>query len=299
MNANKPMLFLTGQNGMLGQFLTHFLSDHYQVIGLKRGGDSPNNPRWDYQNQLKQWGIQAPHAVIHLAGAGIADRRWNDRYKQVIIDSRTLGTQWLADEILLQKTRPEVFLCASAIGYYGHRPGELLNEQSSMGQNFVAQVANQWEKASQRLLEHGVRVAKLRFGMILSPTGGALKDLLLPFKLGLGGRLGSGQQMYSWIAIDDAARAIQFILQHPTLNGAFNLTAPEAVSNQAFSQILAKSLRRPAFMHMPAFLVRLLFGEVADELLLADAQVVPERLNQAGFDFTYPKLSAALTHLLS
>jgi len=294
----KPILFLTGQNGMLGQFLTHFLSDHYQVEGLVRDGQSPNNPRWNYQAKLKELGIKAPHAVIHLAGAGIADKRWSERHKQTISDSRTAGTQWLVDEILMHETHPAAFLCASAIGYYGHRPGEQLTEKSVMGNNFVAQVAAHWEHACHRLEKSAVRVANLRFGMILSPTGGALKDMRLPFKLGLGGRLGHGRQMYSWIAIDDAARAIQFILQDETLSGPINLTAPHAVSNTKFAQTLAQSLHRPAFMHMPATLVRLIFGEVADELLLADAHVLPERLTQAGFEFEFPELTAAWSHLL-
>ncbi|WP_223787685.1 TIGR01777 family oxidoreductase [Marinicella meishanensis] len=299
MNANKPILFLTGQNGMLGQYLTEFLSDQYQVVGLQRDGQSPSRPRWNYADQLKQLGIDTPQAVIHLAGAGIADKRWSDHYKQVISDSRTAGTQWLVNEILQHEARPQTFLCASAIGYYGHRPKETLIEQSIMGNNFVAQVAAHWEHACQPLQNSEVRLANLRFGMILSPTGGALKDMLLPFKLGLGGRLGGGQQMYSWIAIEDAARAIQFILQDASLSGPINLTAPTAVSNQTFTQTLAQTLHRPAFMHMPAFLVRLIFGEVADELLLADAQVVPERLIQAGFEFTHPQLPAAMAAMLA
>jgi len=298
MSTAKPILFMTGQNGMLGQFLTKSLAEEYQVVGLTRDRQSASNPRWNYSPMLKQMNIKAPHAVIHLAGAGIADKRWTAKYKKIISGSRTAGTQWLVGEMMMHDDLPETFVCASAIGYYGHRPGEQLTETSEVGDNFVAKVASFWEHACQRLDKTDVRVANLRSGMILSATGGALKNMILPFKLGLGGRLGSGEQMYSWIAIDDAARAIRFILKNQQMKGPINLTSPNAVSNKAFTETLADTLDRPAFMHMPKMVVRLLFGEVANELLLADAEVKPAKLQAAGFEFDYPKLKPALQHLL-
>ena len=298
MSTAKPIIFLTGQNGMLGQFLSHALADKYQIVGLTRDRQSASTPRWNYSPMLKQLKIKAPHAVIHLAGAGIADKRWTAKYKRIISGSRTAGTQWLVGEMMIHDDLPETFVCASAIGYYGHRPGEALTETSEGGDNFVAKVASYWEHACQRLDKTNVRVANLRSGMILSPSGGALKSMILPFKLGLGGRLGNGQQIYSWIAIDDAAKAIQFILENKPMNGPINLTSPNPVSNKVFTATLADVLERPAFMHMPKMLVRLLFGGVANELLLADAAVQPAKLQAAGFEFDYPKLKPALQHLL-
>ncbi len=298
MGIQKQVLFITGQNGMLGQHLTQFLSQQYEVVGLQRNTQSIDKPSWNYRQLLEQLKMKAPDAIIHLAGAGIADKRWSGRYKKTIYVSRINGTQWLVNEILQHDERPKTFMCASAIGYYGHRPEEQLTENAGKGKNFVAKIAEHWEAAAQELNRTEVRVINMRFGMILSKTGGALKDMMLPFKLGLGGRLGKGQQKYSWISIDDASRAIDFLLHHETLQGPINLTSPNPVTNQEFTQILAKTLRRPAFMHMPAFVVRLVFGEMADELLLADAHVMPQILMNAGFEFKHAKLDAAMKYLM-
>ncbi len=298
MNPNKPILFLTGQNGMLGQQLTQNFAEHYQVVGLKRNNQAPNEPTWCYQQALDELNIAAPDVVVHLAGAGIADKRWNEKYKDIIYNSRVNGTQWLVNEIIEQKAKPHTFISASAIGYYGNRPNETLDEDSSNGDNFVAKIAVDWEQASQSLESVGTRIINLRFGMILSASGGALKDMILPFKLGLGGRLGSGQQQYSWISITDAIRAIDYLIKQTNCHGPFNLTSPNSVSNKEFTRTLANSLNRPAFMHMPAFMVGLIFGEMADELLLADADVSPKKLISAGFKFNQAQLAEALQEIL-
>jgi len=295
----KPVIFLTGQSGMLGQQITHSLSDDYYIHGLKRRGSSTNNPSWNYRESLAELNIKAPDVVIHLAGAGIANKRWSRKYKQTIFDSRIYGTKWLVDEVMLFEYRPKAFLCASAIGYYGDRPNEILHEDSDAGDNFVAQIGKHWEQATHGLKATEIRLINLRFGMILSNNGGALKDILLPFKMGLGGKLGDGQQQYSWISINDTILAMDYLIKQLDSEGVYNLTSPHAVTNQEFTQTLAKTLNRPAFMHMPAFMVRLIFGEVADELLLADAQVVPQRLLDAGFDFEHPHLTDALQVVLS
>ena len=298
MNSNKPILFITGQNGMLGQQLKQTLADQYQIVGLERNTESLNKPSWNYRQMLTQLNIKAPHSVIHLAGAGIADKRWSEKQKGIIYDSRINGTQWLVNEIMSHQEQPKTFICASAIGYYGHRPAEQLTEDSAKGDNFVAKISENWELATERLDSATTRVINLRFGIILSKNGGALKDMILPFKLGLGGRLGTGQQQYSWISISDAVKAIRFLLGKPELRGIYNLTSPNAVSNLDFTKALAKALNRPAFMHMPEFAVRLIFGEMADELLLADAHVLPERLLSAGFKFDHPELPTAFKELL-
>ncbi len=299
MKTTKPIVFITGQSGLVGKALTKYLTKTYHVHGLQRMNSLANNPSWNYRQSLSDLDIKAPKALIHLAGAGIADKRWYPKYKQTIYDSRINGSRWLADEILIHEHLPEVFLSASAIGYYGHRPGELLDEASSSGNNYVAKIADNWEKATLKLSTQGVRVVNMRFGMILSKTGGALKEMLLPFKLGLGGRVGDGQQTYSWVAIQDVTNAIEFLLQNKTLNGPINITSPNAVSNKTFTKALASALNRPAFMHMPKSLVRLIFGEVADELLLANTHVRPQRLLTAGYRFQEPDLKPYLNNLLS
>lgn len=298
MNHENPVLLLTGASGLLGQHIIHSLSDQFKIVPLNRVGANPNKPQWNYQETLSKLSEKQPFVVIHLAGAGIADKRWSKHYKKTLYDSRIKGTEWLVQAIQSNSKMPEAFFSASAIGYYGDRPGEQLTESAGTGDNFVAHIARDWEAASTPLLKSGIRTIQLRFGMLLSAQGGALKDMLLPFKLGLGGRLGDGKQQYSWIDIHDAVRAISFLINKCETQGVYNLTSPYPVSNAEFSKSLAKTLKRPAFMHMPAFMVRLSFGEMADELLLADASVIPKRLTQAGFEFKYPKLTDSLTKQL-
>jgi uncharacterized protein (TIGR01777 family) len=297
-STTKPIIFVTGHTGMVGSALLNQLSGDYQVEPLIRDKSNPNQPRWNYQQKLRDCGIGKPFAVIHLAGAGIADKRWTAAQKQKLYDSRINGTNWLINTINQQPEQPDVFISASAIGYYGHQPGAELTESSPSGDNYVAEISRDWEAAADRL-DATIRLVKLRFGMILDASGGALKNMMLPFKMGLGGRLGHGQQIYSWIGLNDVVRAIRFMLKNTDTEGVYNLTSPQPVSNQQFTKQLASALNRPAFFHQPAFLVRLAFGEVADELLLADAKVLPKRLQDAGFTFTYPELSAALQDALS
>ncbi len=298
LSDDKPIMFITGQNGMLGQQITQRLAGTYRIHGLTRKNNSSNNPSWNYRELLKELNFQAPDIVIHLAGAGIADKRWNQKYKQTIYESRIQGTKWLVDEIMLFDHQPKTFVCASAIGYYGHRPNEILDEQADKGNNFVAKVAEHWEAATSSLKATDVRLINLRFGMILAKNGGALKDMLLPFKLGLGGRLGDGQQQYSWISIEDVILILEFLINNLKCQGTYNLTSPNSVTNAQFTQTLAKTLKRPAFMHMPAFMVRLIFGEIADELLLADAQVLPKRLLAEGYEFKHAELQQALKYII-
>lgn len=298
MKTTKPIVFITGQSGMVGTALSEFLSHNYHVHGLERTQSSANNPSWNYRQLLKKLNIDAPDIMIHLAGAGIADKRWNTNYKQIIYDSRINGTQWLVDEVLIHEQRPQLFLSASAIGFYGHRPGEVLTESAEAGSNFVAKISQNWEKATAPLSQAGIRTVNMRFGMILSQNGGALKEMLLPFKLGLGGRMGDGQQKYSWVAIEDVIHAINFLINNSNIEGAVNITSPNAVTNSDYTRFLAKALNRPAFFHMPKPVVRLAFGEVADELLLADAEVKPEKLTAAGYAFKQPELKTYFEELL-
>jgi hypothetical protein len=188
---------------------------------------------------------------------------------------------------------------ASATGYYGSTGNEIVTEQAPAGHDFLASVCAQWEEAAQVLAERGIRVACLRFGMVLTPKGGALGKMLTPFKWGLGGTIGNGEQYYSWIAIDDLLGAIQYILSHDHLRGPINITAPEAVTNRVFTKTLSRELHRPAILPLPAFAARLAFGEMADAVLLSSCRAKPQVLLEQGYPFRYPELSQALHHLLS
>jgi uncharacterized protein (TIGR01777 family) len=299
MTATKPHVFITGQNGMVGQQLSLKLANHYTIVPLTRMNLDPSHPEWNYTETLQRLNIKAPFAVIHLAGAGIADKRWSKAYKQTIYNSRINGTQNLVNAINAQKHQPEVFMCASAIGYYGHRPNEILDEKASSGNNFVAKISRDWERESQNIDGDSTRVINLRFGMILDKSGGALKSMLLPFKFGLGGNLGQGKQIYSWVTLHDVTAATHHLLKAKEAQGVFNVTAEKPTSNKLFTKTLASCLNRPAFMHMPAPIVRLVFGEVADELLLADADVRPTRLINSGFSFTHNNIEQAIKHVLN
>jgi len=237
-------------------------------------------------------------AVVHLAGANIAAGRWTPARKAEIRRSRVEGTRSLCEALSRLAHPPTVLVSASAVGYYGNRGTETLTEESPAGTGFLADVCRAWEAAAQPVSQAGIRVVNLRFGMILSPLGGALAKMLLPFKLGAGGRIGSGEQFMSWIALDDAIGAIQYALGEESVRGPVNAVAPAPVSNTDFTRTLARVLRRPALFPLPAFAARLLFGEMADALLLGGARVMPARLQAAGYGFRFPELEGALRHLL-
>jgi uncharacterized protein (TIGR01777 family) len=234
-------------------------------------------------------------AVVHLAGAPIAVR-WTARRKREILESRVAGTRRIVDAIAKQQPAPRVFICASAIGFYGDRSDEELTEESRSGTDFLAAVVRDWELAAQGA---PVRSVQLRFGIVLSPGGGALAKMLPAFRLGIGGRLGSGRQWMSWIALHDLVRVIRFALTSDTLTGAVNAVAPQPVTNAEFTATLGRAVRRPAMIPVPAFALRALFGEMAELTMLASQRVMPRRLEDAGFRFDFPTLEGALRHLLA
>jgi uncharacterized protein (TIGR01777 family) len=236
-------------------------------------------------------------AVIHLSGESVAGR-WTTVKKRGIRDSRVVSTGNLSRALALAEIKPSVFVCASAIGYYGDRGGEVLTEQSPAGEGFLPAVCREWEAATHAASAAQIRVVHLRIGVVLSREGGALDRMLLPFRLGLGGRIGSGRQWWSWIHIDDLVAAVDHILENRDLVGAVNMVSPNPVSNTEFAKTLAHILRRPQIFAVPEFAVRLAFGEFAKEGLLASARVFPEQLSQAGFQFRYPVLEMALKNLL-
>jgi uncharacterized protein (TIGR01777 family) len=275
-------ILVSGASGFIGRPLTFFLaSQGHTALPLPR--DSLEIPPVD--------------AVIHLAGEPLTLNRWSDSKKQKIYSSRVDFTQQLC-RILLSNRPPQIFISASATGYYGDRGEELLTEASPPGQGFLAHVCSDWEKASQELTHHGVRTVQTRFGIVLGPDGGALQKLLLPYKLGLGGSLGSGQQWMSWISLTDLIHAINHILNDPTLHGPINLVSPHPIRQQLFSSTLANLLHRPRLLPIPAWVLRFCLGESANSLLLSSVKVQPTKLLASNFPFLYPDLRAALQHAL-
>jgi hypothetical protein len=237
-------------------------------------------------------------AVVHLAGESIVGR-WTEEKRRAIRESRVQGTRHLAAALAQSDVKPRVLVCASAVGFYGNRGDELLREESPGGQGFLPEVCRDWEAASRVAAEAGIRTVNLRIGLVLSATGGALGNMLKPFKLGLGGRIGSGRQWWSWIHMDDIVGGIHHAIGTEALSGAVNLVAPNPVRNAEFTKLLASVLRRPAFFPVPEFALRLAFGQMAaDELLLASQRVKPEKLLASGYAFRFSELRTALEDLV-
>jgi uncharacterized protein len=236
-------------------------------------------------------------AVVHLAGESL-EGNWNRAKKAEILESRAGPTRRLAEQLARLPKPPKVFITASAIGFYGDRGDAELDESSSPGSGFLADVCRQWEAATRPAAEAGIRTVQMRFGLVLAPHGGVLPHMVSVFQLGLAGRLGSGRQYVSWVALADAAAAIQFALDRPDISGPVNVVAPQPVTNAQFTKTLAGVLGRPAVLPIPGFALRILFGERADELLLSSTRVVPRRLTAAGFEFWYPDLATTLAELL-
>jgi uncharacterized protein (TIGR01777 family) len=285
---------------LVGSALLPFLvSGGHAVTRLVRTPPTGDDVFWDPAAGVRDLSrLEGVHAVVHLAGENIAAGRWTARRKEEIRRSRVEGTRRLSESLTRLSRRPNVLVSASAIGVYGDRGSELLTEDSVPGKNFLARVCQEWEAATEPASRAGIRVVCMRFGVILSSAGGALKKMLLPFKLGAGGRLGSGAQYVSWIAIDDAIGAILHAILTLPLRGPVNAVAPASVTNAEFTRTLARVLSRPAILPVPASAARLVFGEMADALLLASQRVVPTRMQESGYHFRLADLEGALRHLL-
>lgn len=285
-------ILVTGSSGFIGRHLISFLRQKkHTVVPLVRHQDATSiywNPDTGAVNLQDLEGFDG---VIHLAGSPIFQGRWTQKRKDAIFLSRCRHTWLLAKALASLKKPPAYFFSASAIGYYGDRKEQTLTEHSLPGTGFLADVCVRWEQATDILEKKGVRVAHLRFGIVLSPKGGLLNRLLPLFRCGLGGKLGGGEQWMSWISLNDLMTAIDFIRQNTALKGSFNFTSPHPVRNRDFTTILAKSLHRPAFFHIPAFCLKLLLGQLAEETILASAKVIPEKLLKSGFSFKTPSIS--------
>lgn len=292
---------VTGASGLIGQALVPFLTTggHSVLKLVRRAGREPDEVSWDPSSgQIVAERLEGVDAVIHLAGESIASGRWSRARKERIRSSRTDGTRLLARTLASLDKPPAVMVSASAIGFYGERGGEALDETASGGRDFLAEVCRAWERAADPARDAGIRVVHPRIGVVLSPRGGALAKMLPPFLLGAGGRFGHGGQYMSWIGIDDVVGALLHALRTPALVGPVNLVAPRPVTNTEFATTLGKVLRRPTVFPVPAFAARALFGELAEALLLASTRVAPGRLSETGYVFRHVELEAALRHLL-
>lgn len=292
-------ILVSGSSGLVGSALiTSLRGAGARIARLARpstaqGANDEERIPWDPAEPVSPNTVSGFDAVIHLAGESIVGR-WTERRKAILRSSRIPATANLARALAQAKSRPAVFLSASAIGYYGNRGDELLTEESSSGKGFTADLARDWEQATLPAADAGIRTVQMRIGIILSPKGGALHKMLLPFKIGVGGRVGNGLQWMSWIDLHDVVGAIQHMLRSDLLHGAVNLVAPKAVTNAEFTKILAGVLSRPAIFPVPPFAARLAFGQMADELLLASQHVEPTKLISSGYPFRHPALKQSL-----
>ena len=294
-------IVISGASGLIGTpLVTRLRGKGHEVVRLVRRAPARGEAQWDPKAGFLDPAIlEGADAVIHLSGAGIGDKRWTDAYKREVLESRTLSTSLLARTIATLERKPRVFLSGSAIGIYGARDDEALTESSAHGTGFLADVCEQWEAAAAPASDAGVRTVFLRTGIVLSPQGGALKKLLAVFKIGIGGRFGSGKQWQSWISLDDELGAIEFLLDAP-VSGPVNLTAPQPVTNAEFTRVLARVVKRPAVLPIPSFGPKLLLGaELADALLFTGQRVLPNVLTTNGYVFAHATLEDALRALLN
>jgi uncharacterized protein len=296
-------ILVSGVSGPIGMALLPTLKESgARIARLTRGGPAGSTQGeesipWDPAQPISPEALSGFDAVIHLAGESIVGR-WSAEKKAKIRDSRVLGTRNLAQALAQAKNKPQVFVCSSAVGYYGDRGDEVLTEQSAPGQGFLSDVCREWEAATQAASDAGIRTVQIRTGVVLSPKGGALGKMLTPFKLGAGGRIGSGKQWMSWIDVQDMVGAIHHILATDLLRGPVNMVAQQPVTNAEFTKTLASVLSRPAIFPMPAFAVKLAFGEMGETVLLGSQRVEPRQLTASGFSFRFSTLRASLESLL-
>lgn len=301
-NTEKPCtILISGAGGMLGSALVPFLTTggHNVVKLVRRTPKNENELFWDPRNAILDLSpLKKIDFVIHLAGENIGNARWSKEKKEQMLSSRIQGTALLSSTLAKREQKPRALLSASAIGFYGNRGGEELDEESTVGQDSISSICNQWEDATIDAQKAAIRVALLRIGVVLSPKDGALRKMLLPTQLGLGGPMGNGRQIVSWISINDLVWAIHHIMFDPSLYGPINVNAPHPVSNAEFVTILATKLHRASLFRVPSAVILALFGEMGREIVLSSTNVIPRKLLDSGFEFRYPNLDEALTYLL-
>jgi uncharacterized protein len=292
-------VLMSGARGLIGTALIPELeAGGHRVNRLTRTPRSEGDIRWDPEAGEIEGDMAGFGAVVHLAGESIAEGRWTMEKKRRILESRKKGTHLLAERVAGLQEPPSVMVSASAIGYYGDRGNELLTEESEPGTMFLSEVCQEWEAAAQPAREAGVRVVHPRFGIVLTTEGGALGTTLPIFKLGGGGRIGTGRQYWSWVSLDDVVGAIVHAINTDTLSGPVNVVAPDPRTNAEYTKVLGRVLGRPTFLAVPASAARVAIGGMADELLLASARVEPAKLEETGYEYGHPELEGALRHLL-
>lgn len=291
---------IAGASGLVGTALMPALAAQgNEVTRLVRTAARAGEIEWHPNKaEVSAVSLEGFDIIINLAGENIAGGRWTDEQKRKIRDSRVNGTHLLSEAIAKMERKPRAFICASATGIYGDRDDEVLDEQSDSGGGFLAGVCREWEMACDLAVKAGVRVVHLRFGPILAREGGMLAKLLTPFKMGMGGKVGSGRQFISWVSLEDSVNAILLAINDESIRGPLNVVSPNPVTNEEFTKTLGHVLNRPTALAMPAFAARLAFGEMADEMLLVSQRVMPKRLAAAGFEFAHPDLESALRHYL-
>ena len=295
------IILVTGSTGFIGSALVSFLTEGGHSVRKLVRSESTGEAEFHWQPELERIdmeGLEGVDAVVHLAGENIAAGRWTPAKKARILDSRVKGTRLLCESLAQLAAPPKVLVCSSGIGYYGARVEGVANEQSPLGDGFLADVCYQWEEATAPAVERGIRVVNLRTGIVLDPAGGTLERMLTPFKMGVGGKLGNGKQYISWLTLDDILEIIHHALVTEQLQGPVNAVTPEPVTNIEFTKTLGRVLGRPTIFPMPTFAVHLIFGEMADETLLASTRAEPAQLLASGYTFRYPELEGALRHVL-
>ena len=294
-------ILITGASGLIGTALQKsFAEKGYEMLLATRSEPkTASQIQWNADTGFRDEDLgrlEGLDAVIHLAGESIAGLRWTEEKKKAIRDSRVFGTRSMIETFDKLSAKPKTFICASAVGFYGDRGDTELTESSGAGKTFLAEVAKEWEAEARRAEDLGIRTVLLRSGIVLSKEGGALATMLTPFKLGVGGVIGDGTQWMSWISLDDVVGVINYALENENMRGAINNTSPNPVTNEEFTKTLGSVLYRPTFLPLPEFAVHMVLGEMGDALLLDSTRVIPKRLKDAGYEFKYPELKAALEH---
>ena len=290
-------VLITGASGLIGKELQRsFTEKGYELLlASRKEPQDEKHIQWSIEDGFTDPDkLEGIDVVVHLAGENVSGLRWTDEKKKAIRDSRILGTRNVVDAISKLKHKPKTFIASSAIGFYGERGEEEVTESSAAGDNFLAGVCKDWEAESRRAEDAGIRTVLLRTGIVLSKDGGALATMLTPFKLGVGGVVGSGKQWMSWISLEDQIAVINFLIDNENIRGAVNAVSPNPVTNHDFTKTLGDVLYRPTFLPLPEFAVSMIFGEMGDALLLASTKVMPKRLEDAGFEFKHPNLKEAI-----
>jgi len=295
-------VLITGASGLVGRELQKSLTakGYDMLLASRSERADEQHIQWTVEEGFAEpEKLEGLDAVVHLAGENVSGLRWTDEKKRAIRDSRVLGTRNVVTAISKLKDRPKVFVASSAIGFYGERGDEEITESSAAGDNFLAEVSKAWESESRRAEDAGIRTVLLRTGIVLTKEGGALGTMLTPFKLGVGGVIGSGKQWMSWISMEDHISVINYVIENENIRGAVNSVSPNPVTNEEFTKTLGEVLYRPTFLPLPEFAVSMVFGEMGDALLLASTKVLPKRLEDAGFQFKYPQLKPAIENAVA